>query len=310
MHPRSLLVSLAALIGIAAESAFAQFPVGVRGGGLLDLALHVSVLNELGIARDAPAVAKIRTMSRDMHKEVQEELARLVPDGQSNRQELVTKAQASVQAKYDPQLKKLLTPEQYTRLKQIYWQSMGVNILNDPEVATALEITQEQREKLVALNRDLLRSAIQALNRPGGPAEGVNKKVRELGDSWAKNVREILSEEQQKKLTANEARLFNPVALSGPEAAKELDLTQEQQEKLVALNKEFTAAQQKIFQEFNTGTGRQPDDEETQKKMQAAKAEREQKLIDILSKTQQEKLAAMKGKPFDLALLNRPSVRP
>ena len=89
-------------------------PIQTRPGGLMALAIREPVLKELGIDNEAPEVAEIRKLMVAHSTEFRKKLFELSPPDR----EKATEIESSLQAKYDPDLKKLLKPEQYERLKQ------------------------------------------------------------------------------------------------------------------------------------------------------------------------------------------------
>ncbi|WP_437230575.1 Spy/CpxP family protein refolding chaperone [Planctomicrobium sp. SH661] len=58
---------------------------------------------------------------------------------------------AKVNAEFKPKFAEVLDEVQRERLQQISWQSQGIRALNDPELATALGLSQEQKEKIAAV---------------------------------------------------------------------------------------------------------------------------------------------------------------
>ena len=107
----------------------------------MELAMREAVMKELGLAKDAPQVImhcdsfgghiqrNMTKMQKGMHDSA---------GGRSERRR--SEVALRVQGKFDPELKKLLTPEQLTRLRQINWQIKwqfdASNALFDPAVDT------------------------------------------------------------------------------------------------------------------------------------------------------------------------------
>jgi hypothetical protein len=90
--------------------------VSIPTGGLMGLALRAPVLKELGIERDSPTFIALQNLA-DKHKKLVEELFR--EKRQENRVDM-DDIGPKAQAKFDPDLKAALTPEQFKRLRQIY----------------------------------------------------------------------------------------------------------------------------------------------------------------------------------------------
>jgi len=83
-------------------------------------------------------------------------------------------------------LGQILTPKQIQRLKQIKLQAAGAAALSIPEVATALALTEEQREKLKTLQE-------QFRDKTHGAVTGAKN---------LKQVRAVLAEMREKNLEA------------------------------------------------------------------------------------------------------------
>ena len=93
--------------------------------------------------------------------------------------------------------------------------------------------------------------------------------------------------------------------LTVPELVKALDLSKEQQDKIAAINQEYSAKQREMrpFGRRGGDGGAPPDFAAIREKMQELTTERDTKATEVLGKAQQEKYTKLKGKPFDLALL-------
>ncbi len=88
-----------------------------------------------------------------------------------------------------------LRPEQALRLKQIAWQEGGASAFSDPELLRALEITDEQKQTIRAI-QDEARRALLTGHRPGPHPEDWKRAA----DSWRKardRVLDLLTDEQK-----------------------------------------------------------------------------------------------------------------
>ncbi len=79
-------------------------------------------------------------------------------------------------AKYLPELKQVLTADQYSRLKQIHFQAIGSAAYFEPEVIAGLGITQEQQAQIEAITEDYnaQRLALLEASRTLPPRPGVD----------------------------------------------------------------------------------------------------------------------------------------
>jgi hypothetical protein len=128
--------------------------------------------------------------------------------------EKVKEVEAGLRTKFDPQLKKLLTAEQFTRLRQIYWQQQRLGVLQEPEVIQALELTKEQQEQLAAANRASFEKRTKLLNPPEGRLPGpvrdeIQAQVNDLQAELEKKFNEILTEAQRNKLAELKGKPFD-----------------------------------------------------------------------------------------------------
>ncbi|MFO0904318.1 MAG: hypothetical protein U0939_15045 [Pirellulales bacterium] len=199
---------------------------GGRGGGpnnpLMLLTIE-AVQKELGLSTEA--VEKGRKILEEMREAGQAEMSKL-REGGSNFQDLtedqrremmakMTEAQRGIQAKFIPQIKELLTAEQYARLQQISWQAAGAQALSDPELAKLLELTDEQKQKLEANGRDFQTKVREAFaggrGGPGGGGPGgeAMAKIQELNKERDAKAFEILTADQKAALEKAKGKEFD-----------------------------------------------------------------------------------------------------
>ena len=186
----------------------------------------------------------------------------------------------------------------------------GIMVLVTNEaVQKELGIGDQEKEKIAAASqaffdevREQAQSASGGVNFQDATAEERQKmmaKFQELNQKLtAKHlpaIKEALKPEQFTRLQQISWQVGGSMAFGDPELIKALDVSKEQQEKIVALNQEY---QQKQFGLFGGGAG--GNFQEAFAKSQELGKERDKKAVEILSKEQQEKYATLKGKPFDL----------
>ena len=94
----------------------------------------------------------------------------------------------------------VLRPEQAKRLRQIVWQQRGAHVFGDPDVADALQLTADQRERIHKIEEDSLR----ALWAP--PARSPDHRTPDVwkkpDDFWKKvndRLLAVLTEDQKAK---------------------------------------------------------------------------------------------------------------
>jgi hypothetical protein len=156
--------------------------------------------------------------------------------------------------------------------------------------------------KLTSLRDDYL-AAAQKENRTAGidfqniTAEQRQKLAeigRKLNDEFNPKVKALVSADQYKRLLQIQlqAGLRNqgPPALTAPEVAAELQLTDDQKQKLNELNAEFGRKQRELF----SGGGFD------QQAFAKLRDERTAKTLDVLTAEQKEKLIGLRGAAFDV----------
>ena len=180
-----------------------------RPGGLMTLALKEAIMKELGLSPDSPVVAQLRKLADDHSQELHAQLRTI----NSGDQESIQVIEGKLQEKFNPQLKLVLSSDQFDRLRQIGWQDMGTRVFFDPEIVSRLEITQAQREKLhvVLFNHSQLRTKLRQEGKspddePGGE---MRKKIEEATSERNEMINQLFSKEQLSKLTELKGKPFD-----------------------------------------------------------------------------------------------------
>jgi Spy/CpxP family protein refolding chaperone len=192
------------------SGAFAQRPRPMtqppHPGGLIDLALRAAVIKELGLEKEPARLTAIQKLSEAQRKDYMEWVAE--PREQLRR--YVGMVSIEVQTKYLPDLIKLLTHEQMTRLVQIHLQQIGLHAIYQDEVREAMNITPEQRDKLTAA--EVEHSKNTDVRPVDFNMEAMRKDARRLEDAekeWERRINEILTAEQRDQLVAMKGKPFD-----------------------------------------------------------------------------------------------------
>ncbi len=193
-------------------------PIRTRPGGLMAFALREPILKELGIKNDSPVVPEIRKLSESHTTELRKELRNINPVVRERVQE----TEARLQGQYDLELQKLLTAEQFVRLRQIHWQQLGLQALNDADVAKALAITKDQKEQLAAAELAFFKTVRELLNPPDGRPVGpvppeIQKKMKLARDEQESKVNEILTQVQRNQFAELKGKPFELELLWAPQ---------------------------------------------------------------------------------------------
>ena len=91
-----------------------------------------------------------------------------------------------------------LTVEQRKRLIQIMLQVTGLHQLNRPEIAKALNLTDEQQQKFQDLHKEHRKQLIEIFDPKA--REGRNEKLAKLREDTRNKVQTILTDEQKEKV--------------------------------------------------------------------------------------------------------------
>lgn len=165
---------------------------------------------------------------------------------------------------------------------------MGM-LLRSDEVRAELEILDEQQDQLRELEeemrgemREMFRGRRGDGERPD--REAMRARFEELREKAESRVAEVLSTQQMERLKQINAQVQidrgGARALMGGPLAEQLDLTDDQKKQLREKSQEIQA--------------------EMQKKMQAARAEAREQLMQILTSEQRAKLESITGEPFTM----------
>lgn len=196
--------------------------ITIQPGGLMELALQQPVLTELGIKSDGPEVAQLQRLA----KELREALAKKLMEINGRDRKAIAEALAGVHASFYPELQKVLTPEQYKRLRQIGWQRQGNSAFSDPELIKILDIKPEQQEKIAAAESDYqsqFREMLRSTSTPGRFNPEAAKKMQELQAVRNQKTEAALTKEQQDKLAELKGKPFSLGRFPRPNAPPQPD---------------------------------------------------------------------------------------
>lgn len=199
---------------------------GPRVGGVLGLLNNQEVQKELAL--DEATKTGVKKVVDAAGEEARTEAGagggfaglRDLPEAErrAKMQEFQAKAaavQAKITAKYLPQVKEVLTPAQFERAQQIYWQSLRSRALADADLGKALELTPEQQDKIAAVGKEFDEKQ-RALFTPGqGGGEGAREKREELSKERDTKVTDVLTADQKTKFATLKGKEFDVSKLRG-----------------------------------------------------------------------------------------------
>lgn len=169
---------------------------------------------------------------------------------------------------------------------------MGANLsmmlLGREDVQKELNLSQTQKAKLEQMRQEM-RQAMQELRDL--PPEQRRERVQELRQKY--DPESVLTDAQRKRLRELELQWQGPIALTDPEVAKQVGLTEEQQAKIRGIVQE-------TFQSLRPQPG-QPGGAPgaRMEEFRKAREQAEKKILEVLTPAQREKWQQMLGKPFE-----------
>lgn len=173
----------------------------------------------------------------------------------------------------------------------------GPQILARQDVQAELKLTDSQKSQIQAL--------LEA-NRPqggfgggrggGGGGQGFDPEaLRAQRERMEAEVQKILTPEQYKRYRELNLQLQGPRALGQPEVAKEVGLSEAQQNQI----RQLIQAEQETMRSMFQGGGGGGDFQAMREQMQAMRAETDRKILAVLNAEQKAKWESMLGKKFE-----------
>jgi len=161
------------------------------GGGLLGLVMRDEVQQEIQLVDEQrDKVMKVAEESREEMRGMFEEMRDLSDEERRERFGEIRTKMEEMNANVETQLKKALLPHQLQRLKQIdlqvRMQQRGEGGLSSRTVAEALELSDEQREKLEKKAEEV--------------RQELQEKIRQAQAEAREKMLEVLTPEQKAKL--------------------------------------------------------------------------------------------------------------
>lgn len=193
---------------------------GGLGGATISLLLRDSNAEELKLTDEQKT--KIREINDKLREDtrLRDLFGKMRPDSPEEERNAAMAEMAKItteqRSQSDAELKKLLSPEQFTRYRQMALQSRGVGALADSDVAGELKLSDEQVAKLKTVGEELdkrRREMFEKLRESGGRGgfEEMRTKGEELRKEFDEQRLAILTDAQRQQWTT----------LKGPEPTPE-----------------------------------------------------------------------------------------
>src|SRR5262249_42770023 len=153
-------------------------------------------------------------------------------------------------------------------------------------------LTDEQKEKVTKLAEEN-RERMRGLRGGGQPdPEKLQAAQKEANEAAEKLVKDTLKPEQQKRLHQISLQARGLQAFTDEKVAKELNLTDEQKDKIKTLAEAYQNHLRELRQQGGGGGN-------AQEGLRAARREYTTKARDVLTAEQKEKWNQLTGEPFD-----------
>lgn len=162
-------------------------------GGPAMLLSNTSVQKELKLSEEQ--VKKVKEFTAAQMQKVQEVIQEALNGGGPPDREKMQEMMKSGTEAAEKFVKDTLKPEQQKRLKQISTQQMGLGAFANEEIAKALKITDEQKDKIKGLINEH-RQDLQDLGRDRFTQEGM-AKLKTLNKQYMDKVTEWLTADQK-----------------------------------------------------------------------------------------------------------------
>jgi Spy/CpxP family protein refolding chaperone len=206
MRTASKWVLVTAVALCVAGAASAQAPGGRggrggQGGGMMGGGVAGLLANE-GVQKELKLTDEQKTKVKEFADAQRAKMADLRPQPgeQPDREKMQAAMKAATEAS-DKFVKDTLNADQQKRIKQIQYQAMGMRAFSNEDVAKALSLTDEQKEKIKTLGADAqkdmqdLRADLQG---GGDAATEARKKMTSLNKEYLAKATDTLTADQKK----------------------------------------------------------------------------------------------------------------
>jgi hypothetical protein len=186
---------------LLSSPALAQRGMGRGGFGPAQLVQNKSVQEELKI--DADQAKKVKETLDKVREDLKDEYAKFGRGSDASQEERAAARKKTGEAETKA-LKDVLKDDQVKRLQQIQRQLMGLAIFDDPDVQKELKLTDEQKDKIKDIQKDLQKER-DAIFPPGekpdfSKFQENQKKLQGITKEAMDNASKALKDDQKKTL--------------------------------------------------------------------------------------------------------------
>lgn len=190
----------------------------------------------------------------------------------------------------------------------VYHGPNKLYLLRRPDIGKELKLEEDQKKEATEAITEINKNRREAYKKlRGAGAKDRFKKYQELtkkfNDQSDEKAKEILKEEQYKRLNEIAVQMQGINAFRNPEILKKLKVSEDQKKEFKEAQEETRQARLKLSQDIRNGNIARAKYREESQKLQK---KLEKKMVEVLNKEQQDQFAKMKGKKFEI---KRPTFR-
>jgi len=158
-----------------------------RAGGAMLIAVP-KVQDDLKLSDDQKA--KFKAFREEQMAKMQDMFAEGRPDPDKIR-EMTESAEKKIND--------ILTSDQQKRYQQIKWQQASVAAFNDKKVQEALDLSDEQKEKVKGLAEDFQQDSMEIRREAGRDMRAANEKITALRKETMEKITGVLTDKQKEQ---------------------------------------------------------------------------------------------------------------
>lgn len=206
---RRILAAGAALALLLVFAPPAEAQLNLRGLRFPASLQNVFLLRGDAVQEELKLDAEQKQQLQELSLQLQQEafeifsgLQDLTPEEQQEQMPEVMEMIAERGKESQEKVDKILKDEQKSRLKELSLQARGAQALEDDEVAGALKLSDEQKEKLAAIREEGNAAMQEAFGklRAGGGAQGeIREKMGKLRTELTDKALAVLTDEQREQ---------------------------------------------------------------------------------------------------------------
>jgi len=169
----------------------------------------------------------------------------------------------------------------------------SARLLTVDTVQTELKLSDDQKKKAGEINETLTKGRRELFQKVAKESRERSEKVAELDKNADTSVKELLSDDQEKRLGELLLQVNGATELLKKDVGDALRITEDQHKKLADANRANAKARKETLKNFEG---------DRQAKTAELKAEEDKKLLAVLTDDQKKKFEEMQGKKIAIKL--------